>query len=76
MSLGLEVLDDGLHVGGVPEGDRVEHEAEGAELFLLPFPETRGEFAASAVADTPGEAVAIFLPIELNEDAAGAFRHR
>ena len=68
MSLGLEIPDDGLHVGGVPEGDRIEHMAESAELFLLPFPVTRGEFA-STVADTPGETVAIFLPIDLNEDA-------
>ena len=69
VSLGLEVFDDGLHVSGVPEGDHVEHEAEGAELFLLPFPVARGELAAATVADAPGETVAIFLPIELNEDA-------
>ena len=67
--LGLEVRDDDLHVGGVPEGDDVEHETEGAELFLLPFPVACGELAAATVADAPSEAVAVFLAIELNEDA-------
>ena len=46
--MSLEVLDDGLHIGGVPEGDDVEHEAEGTELFLLPFPVACGELAATA----------------------------
>ena len=68
--MGLEVLDDGLHVGGVPEGDHVEHEAESAEFFFLPFPVACGELAASTVTDPPGEAVAVFLPIELDEDAS------
>ena len=74
--MSLEVLDDGLHVGGVPEGDHVEHEAESAEFFFLPFPVACGEFAASTVTDAPGEAVAVFLPIELDEDCVGASRHR
>ena len=59
--LGLEVLDDGLDVDGVPEGDDVEHEAECAKLFLLAFPVACGEFAATTVAE--------FLPVELDEDA-------
>ena len=67
--LGLEVLDDGLDVDGVPEGDDVEHEAECAKLFLLAFPVACGEFAATTVTDPPGEAVAEFLPVELAEDA-------
>ena len=67
--LGLEVLDDGLDVDGVPEGDDVEHEAECAKLFLLAFPVACGEFAATTVTDPPGEAVAEFQPVELDEDA-------
>ena len=59
-SMGLEILDNGLHVGGVPEGDHVEHEAESAEFFFLPFPVACGEFAASTVTHAPGEAVAVF----------------
>ena len=68
-SMGLEVLDDGLHVRGVPEGDHVEHEAESADFFFLPSPVAGGELAASTVTHAPGEAVAVFLPIELDEDA-------
>ena len=66
---GLEVLDDGLDVDGIPEGDDVEHEAEYAKLFLLAFPVACGEFAATAVTDPPGVAVAELLPVELDEDA-------
>ena len=69
-SMSLEVLDDSLHVGGVPEGDHVEHEAESAEFFFLPFPVACDELAASTVTHAPGEAVAVFLPIELDEDAS------
>ena len=68
--MSLEVLDDGMHVGGVPEGDHVDHEPECAEFFFLPFPVTRGELTASTVTHPPGEAVAVFLPIELDEDAS------
>ena len=67
--LGLEVLDDGLNVDGVPQGDDIEHEAECAELLLLAFPVVGGELATTAVADPPGEAVAEFLPVELDENA-------
>ena len=68
--LGLEGLDDDLDVDGVPQRDRIEHEAESAQFFLLAFPATGGEFAATAVADSPGEAVAEFLAVELDEDAS------
>ena len=68
--MSLQVLDDGLHVGGVPEGDHVEHEAESAEFFFLPFPVACDEFTASTVTHAPGEAVAVFLPIELDENAS------
>ena len=54
--LGLEGLDDDLDVDGVPQRDHVEHEAESAQFFLLAFPVTSGEFAATAMADPPGEA--------------------
>ena len=68
--MSLQVLDDGLHVGGVPEGDHVEHEAESAEFFFLPFPVACDELTASTVTHAPGEAVAVFLPIELDENAS------
>ena len=68
-ALGLEGVDDLLHVGGVPEGDDVEDETEGAEGFLLPLSVSAGEFAAIAVTDAPGELVPVFLTVELDENA-------
>jgi len=33
-----QLLDGGIQVPGVPQHDRVQNQAQGAELVLLPFP--------------------------------------
>ena len=63
MAIGLELGDGGVEVGGVPEGDAVEDEAEGAELVFHSFSVGLPELAFAAVEDVAGEVVAAFLEV-------------
>ena len=52
-----ELVDGGLDVGRVPQGDGVQRQAEGAELLLLFVPVGFPDLARLAVANAPGQAV-------------------
>jgi hypothetical protein len=54
---GSEVCDRVVEVLGVPEHERVEREAERAELVFLPFPVRLTQLALVAVEDDPGDGV-------------------
>ena len=69
----FERIDGSLDVGGVPEGDDVEHEPESAEFLLLPFAVGGADFAPSAMTDPPCQFVAKLMPVELGEDTPAFF---
>jgi hypothetical protein len=67
---GGDVIEGALSVDRVVEDDRVDDQAERAELFFLAFAVGLAELAAAAVADFAGECVAAFAAVELREDPA------
>src|SRR5450755_4719451 len=66
---GAEVVECALGVDRVVEHDRVDDQAERAELFFLALAVALAQFAAVAVADIAGEGVAALAAVELGEDA-------
>lgn len=64
---GGEVVEGALGVDRVVEDDRVDDQAERAELLLLALAVALAQFAAVAVADVAGERVAALAAIELGE---------
>jgi hypothetical protein len=54
---GSEVCDRVVEVLGIPEHERVEREAERAELVFSPFPVRLAQLALVAVEDGPGDGV-------------------
>ncbi len=52
------MAERGVHVARVPENDRVEHQAEGAELVLLALAIGLPQLAPLAVEDDAAESVA------------------
>ena len=71
-----DVIERALGVDRVVENDRVDDQAERAELFFLAVVVGLAELAAAAVADVAGEAVAAFAAVELREDAPAEVRLR
>ena len=65
-----DVIEGALGVDRVVEDDRVDDQAERAELFFLAFAVGLAKLAAAAVADLAGECVAAFAAVELREDPA------
>ena len=63
------MVEGALGIDRVVEDDRVDDQAERAQLFLLALAVGLAQFAAAAVADVAGEAVAAFAAVELDEDA-------
>ena len=57
-------------VDGVVRDDRVDDQAERAELFFLAVAVGLAQSAAAAVADVAGQAVTAFAAVELDQDAA------
>ena len=70
LSLVSQLVHGFLHVDGVPVGDGIEDQSECAQLFFLPLSQGVSDFAAVAMMDSPCQFVALFLPVELDEDAA------
>ena len=58
---GSEVCDRVIEVLGVPQHERVEREAERAELIFLPFPVALAQLTLVAVEDGPGDGVTAFV---------------
>lgn len=71
-SFSFQLFDGCLNVDRIPIGDHVEDEVESAEFLRLGLSAWRIEFTALAVADMPGEFVAVFVPVELGENAAAS----
>src|SRR5450755_941932 len=63
VTLGLQPADGGVQVNGRPEGGAVEDEAERAELVLQAALVAVAELALLAVADLPGQGVAVLLQV-------------
>ena len=70
VALGAQLVEDNVHVPGVPERDCVDNEAESSHLIFLSFPIGLTDLALLAVKSGPGERVPPFLTIELDEDLA------
>jgi hypothetical protein len=67
------LFDDGVEIDGVPEGEGVDYEAEGAELVFHAFLIRLVEFASTTVEDVLGEYVAAFLEVAEEYDLAPAW---
>ena len=65
---GGEVVERSLGVDRVVEDDRVEDQAERAELFFLALAVALAQLAAVAVADVAGEGVAALAAVEVGQD--------
>ncbi len=63
-----------LHIDRIPVNDDVKQQAQRTEFFLLPLPQRAADFAAFTQEDTPAEAMAQFVTIQLREDAASECR--
>lgn len=68
--LGLNLLDRRADVDGIPEHDDVEDEAERTELLFLVLSAGLADLTTLAMADDPGQAMPVFVAIELGENAA------
>lgn len=66
---GGDVVQGALRVDRVVEDDRVDDQAERAELFFLALAVGLAQFAAAAMADISRQSVAAFAAVELDEDA-------
>lgn len=64
------MLNSGVQIAAVPQDDRVQDEAKGAELVFLAFAVGLVNATTPAVADFAGEGVAGFLDGELPVDPA------
>lgn len=73
-SFPFDLANDFLHVDGVPVGNGVEDQTEDAKVFLLPLPQRISDFPALAQEQLAAEAVAGFLPVELDENAPAESR--
>ncbi len=62
-SLAAESVECSIHIDGVPQDDRIDDQAEGAELILLAFAVALAQLAALAVEDDASKLVAPFSPI-------------
>lgn len=71
-SFGAELIEDGVHIDGVPQDDHVDDQTERAQLILLALPVALVEFAAFSVKDTPCQAVAALGEVELLERGSPA----
>jgi hypothetical protein len=63
-----DVVQGALSVDRVVEDDRVDDQAERAELFFLAWAVGLAQFAAAAMADVSRQSVAVFAAVELDED--------
>jgi hypothetical protein len=73
-SFPFDLANDFLHVDGVPVGNGVEDQTEDAKVFLLLLPQRISDFPALAQEQLAAEAVAGFLPVELDENAPAESR--
>ena len=67
---GAQIADGVVELDGVPEGDRVQDQAERAELIFHPVAVAVTELAFAAVKRGAGEVVAVFLEVAHRYDLA------
>ena len=63
------MIEGALDVDRVVNDDRVDDQAERAELLFLTFAVGVAQLAAAVVADVAGQTVAAFAAVEVHEDA-------
>jgi hypothetical protein len=68
-AFGTQLSQGGIHIDGIPQDDEVDHEAEGAKLVLLAIAVALAQLPAAPMEDDTGELVALFTPVELDQDA-------
>ena len=68
-AFGPQLSQGGIHIDGIPQDDEVDHEAEGAKLVLLAIAVALAQLPTAPMEDDTGELVALFTPVELDQDA-------